>query len=57
MCDDSWIELRDVVWMLRARSVSADCGSYIPRPPFFRSICDIRQENCRRLGKLSSAAI
>jgi hypothetical protein len=31
--------LQDVVWMLIARSVNAwDCGSYIPRPPFFKSL-------------------
>ena len=37
--------LRDVVWMLIARSVKArDCGSYMPIPPFFKSSCDIRRD-------------
>ena len=37
--------LRDVVRMLIARSVKArDCGSYISRPPCFKSSCDIRRE-------------
>ena len=37
--------LQDVVWMLIARSVKArDCGSYMSRPPCFKSSCDIRRE-------------
>ena len=33
-----WMALRDVVWMFNAKSTNAlDCGSYMPRPPFFKS--------------------
>lgn len=47
--------LRDVVWMFNARSTNAlDCGSYIPRPPFFKSSCDIRREYSGRLSKFKS---
>jgi len=49
--------LRDVVWMFNARSTNAlDCGSYIPRPPFFKSSCDIRREYSGRLSKFNSLA-
>jgi len=47
--------LRDVVWMFIARSAKAwDCGSYIPRPPCFKSSCDIRREYSGRLSKFNS---
>ena len=51
--------LRDVVWMfnVNARSTNAlDCGSYMPRPrpPFFKSSCDIRREYSGRLSKFNS---
>jgi hypothetical protein len=47
--------LRDVVWMFNARATKAwDCGSYIPRPPFFKSSCDIRRECSGRLSKFNS---
>ena len=47
--------LQDVVWMFIARSAKAwDCGSYMPRPPFFKSSCDIRREYSGRLSKFNS---
>ena len=50
--------LRDVVRMLIARSGKAwDCGSYNPRPPCFKSSCDIRRECWGRCLKFSSVAI
>ena len=32
-----------------------DCGSYIPRPPFFKSSCDIRREYSGRLSKFNNS--
>ena len=50
--------LWDLVWMLIARSVNArDCGSYMPRPPFFKLSCDIRRKCCGRFSKFSNVAI
>ena len=50
-----WMALRDVVWMFIARSAKAwDCGSYIPRPPCFKSSCDIRREYSGRVSKFRS---
>ncbi len=50
--------LRDVVWMFIARSTNTnrawECGSYIPRPPCFKSSCDIRREYSGRLSKFNS---
>jgi hypothetical protein len=47
--------LRDVVWMFIARSAKAwDCGSYMPRPLFFKSSCDIRREYSGRFSKFNS---
>ena len=47
--------LRDVVWMFIARSTRAwECGSYIPRPPCFKSSCEIRLEYSGRVSKFRS---